>query len=196
MRGETPEQGLLDQRLVKALGHPLRQRILFELREDAASPSQISARLEEPLGKVSYHVKILDQCGAVELIRTEPVRGAREHFYRATAIPRLDEQEWLALHPSTRRALFDATLRQIWEHVAAAEESGGFEDPRTSVHWTWLELDDQAQAELLAEIEALNDRALALQAQAADRLRGRAAESRKHLTELVLMHFHRNGGAA
>jgi DNA-binding transcriptional ArsR family regulator len=74
-----------DQRLFKALGHPLRRRILEALNEQESSPSQLAERLGEPLGNVSYHVKILEQSGAAELIKTEPVRGAIEHFYRPTA---------------------------------------------------------------------------------------------------------------
>ena len=33
---------------------------------------------------MAYHVKILEETGAIELVRTAPVRGALEHFYRAT----------------------------------------------------------------------------------------------------------------
>jgi hypothetical protein len=36
------------------------------------------------LGNVAYHIKILEENGAIELVRTEPVRGALEHFYRAS----------------------------------------------------------------------------------------------------------------
>ena len=74
-----------DQRLFKALGHPLRQRILDSLNEQEGSPSQIAERLGERLGNVSYHVKILERNGAAELVSTKAVRGAVEHFYRATA---------------------------------------------------------------------------------------------------------------
>jgi len=184
---------LVDQRLVKALGHPLRQRILLELRDDEASPRRLAEALGEPLGNVSYHVKILAECEAIELARTEPVRGAVEHFYRATALPRLDEAEWKQLNPSARRAVLDGTLTQIWDDVVAAWNAGGFEDTKTSVGWIPLELDDQAYARLLEEIEAFTDRALALQADAADRLEQQSPQrGAEHSTELVLMHFHRN----
>jgi DNA-binding transcriptional ArsR family regulator len=185
-------QGLVDQRLVKALGHPLRQRILQELRDEAKSPSELARTLGEPLGNVSYHVKILAECEAVELVRTQPVRGAVEHFYRAIAVPRLYEAEWQQLHPSTRRALFNATLAQIWDDVVSAGRSGGFEDTKTHISWTPLELDDRAYSELLGHIDALIDRALALQAQSATRLKKKAPKERdSNSTELVMMHFHR-----
>jgi DNA-binding transcriptional ArsR family regulator len=186
------KQGLVDQRLVKALGHPLRQRILQELREEPVSPSELASKLDEPLGNVSYYVKILAGCEAIELVRTAPVRGAIEHFYRATALPRLYEADWKELHPSTRRALFNATLAQIWDHVVDAGRDGGFEDTRTHISWTPLELDDEAYAELLEQVEEFVDRALALQAAAAERLKKKGSKGRSvNSTELVMMHFHR-----
>jgi DNA-binding transcriptional ArsR family regulator len=188
-------KGLVDQRLVKALGHPLRQRILQELRDDEKSPNELAGALDEPLGNVSYHVKILAECDAVELVRTAPVRGALEHFYRARALPRLYEAEWQQLHPSTRRALFNATLAQIWDHVVDASKSGGFEHTKSHVSWTPLELDDRAYAKFLDEIERFIDRALALQAQSEGRLAKLDPEDRAvHSTELALMHFHRSLG--
>ena len=42
----------------------------------------------------------------VELVRTEPRRGALQHFYRATARPNLDEDQWRTL-PSGLRARAD-----------------------------------------------------------------------------------------
>ena len=59
----------VDERVVKSLGHPLRQRILHVLSEGVASPNQIAQRLGEPLGNVSYHVKILLANEAIELER-------------------------------------------------------------------------------------------------------------------------------
>ena len=74
----------VDQRLIKALGHPLRMSVLAILNARVASPSELAKELGEPLGNVAYHVKILEETGAIELVRTAPVRGALEHFYRAT----------------------------------------------------------------------------------------------------------------
>jgi DNA-binding transcriptional ArsR family regulator len=73
-----------DQRLIKSLGHPVRTRALEILNTRVASPSELAKELNEPLGNVAYHVKILEENGAIELERTAPVRGALEHFYRAT----------------------------------------------------------------------------------------------------------------
>lgn len=77
---------VIDQRLVKAVAHPLRVEILETLvRESEQSPTQIARQLDQKLGNVSYHVNVLRDCEVIELVRTEPRRGAVEHFFRPAA---------------------------------------------------------------------------------------------------------------
>src|SRR3954465_3744113 len=101
----------LDQGLVKAPGPPLRQRLLILLHKyGESSPRELALRSGEPLGNVSYHVRILNDKAWGELVRTEPRRGAVEHFYRATARPALDDTQWTQLPAPVRRALFGQSL--------------------------------------------------------------------------------------
>jgi DNA-binding transcriptional ArsR family regulator len=86
-------EATLDRRLIKALGHPVRVRALEVLNVRVASPSELAKELGEPLGNVAYHVKILEENDAIELVRTAPVRGALEHFYRAKVRPWFDAVE-------------------------------------------------------------------------------------------------------
>src|SRR4051794_11210507 len=71
--------------LFTALGHPLRRRILRTMiaGERETSPRQLSSSLDEPLSALSYHVRVLAECKAIELVRTGQVRGSTQHFYRA-----------------------------------------------------------------------------------------------------------------
>src|ERR1700753_677762 len=74
-----------DNELLIALRHPLRRQILRAMAAtDPISPRQISDELREPLSNVSYHVRVLADCGAVTLVDTEPVRGSMQHFYSST----------------------------------------------------------------------------------------------------------------
>ena len=71
-----------DNELLIALRHPLRRQILRAMAEqDPISPRQISDELRQPLSNVSYHVRVLADCGAVTLVDTAPVRGSMQHFY-------------------------------------------------------------------------------------------------------------------
>jgi DNA-binding transcriptional ArsR family regulator len=74
-----------DNELLIALRHPLRRQILRTMAaQDPISPRQISDELRQPLSNVSYHVRVLADCGAVALVDTAPVRGSMQHFYSPT----------------------------------------------------------------------------------------------------------------
>ena len=71
--------------LFNALGHPMRRRILREMIDsgEEVSPRELAATLCEQLSALSYHVRVLAECRAIELVRTEQIRGSTQHFYRA-----------------------------------------------------------------------------------------------------------------
>lgn len=71
--------------LFNALGHPMRRRILREMLDapGETSPRELALELSEQLSALSYHVRVLAECRAIELVRTEQVRGSTQHFYRA-----------------------------------------------------------------------------------------------------------------
>jgi len=72
-----------DNDLLLALRHPLRREILREMvGVEAISPREVAGTLDQPLSNVSYHFRVLADCGAVNLTGTKPVRGSMQHFYR------------------------------------------------------------------------------------------------------------------
>jgi DNA-binding transcriptional ArsR family regulator len=75
-------ESVSEEELHTALKHPLRRQILRLMQDgNQASPRELADELEQPLSNVSYHVRVLVQCGAVKLVDTEPRRGSLEHFY-------------------------------------------------------------------------------------------------------------------
>jgi DNA-binding transcriptional ArsR family regulator len=69
--GGDKDGGEVDQRLVRALAHPLRVEIFRILERGPKSPKRISDEVDEPLGIVSYHMKVLLDYDFVELIVDE-----------------------------------------------------------------------------------------------------------------------------
>jgi DNA-binding transcriptional ArsR family regulator len=128
----------LDPNLAKALSHPLRQRILERLNVDGdeASPHQLARLLDAPLPNVAYHVRILLELDCIELVRTRQVRGALEHYYRATAHPWLDAEQWAQLPASFRRQILARKLRDIARDAADAGLAGGFDHPGAQIRRT------------------------------------------------------------
>jgi DNA-binding transcriptional ArsR family regulator len=71
--------------LFNALGHPMRRRILREMLDgsEEVSPRELADKLSKQLSALSYHVRVLAECEAIELVRTDQIRGSTQHFYRA-----------------------------------------------------------------------------------------------------------------
>jgi DNA-binding transcriptional ArsR family regulator len=126
----------VDQRLVKALAHPLRVEILTILNERMASPNELSKELEEGLSQVSYHVKVLKDFECIEMVKTEPRRGAVEHYYRATSRAYLTDRDWQALPDSIKPGMSASGLKMIIDDVVGAINGGSF-NAREDVHMSW-----------------------------------------------------------
>src|SRR3954466_12199224 len=179
--GETSEA-----RIAKALAHPLRARILQRLGERVSSPGELAVELDAPLGVISYHVRMLREYECVELVRTEPRRGALQHFYRAIARPSLDDGQWRTLPASLRGELSGETLSGLVDDLGAAADAGTLEDPELVLTRTPLELDERAFKKLNKLLARTHEQALAIAAESA----GRAAAER-FATELAVLHFKR-----
>jgi DNA-binding transcriptional ArsR family regulator len=166
----TSPEGITQQ-LAKALAHPLRVRILTSLHKGVSSPNQLSQELGEPLGNVSYHVKTLLEYDCVELVKTEPRRGAVEHFYRATERAFFSNSDWEKIPASARKGISGSLLEMIG-HDASAALIAGTIDARTDSHLsrTPLVVDDKGWAELNSLLSETLDRAIEIQAESATRL--------------------------
>jgi DNA-binding transcriptional ArsR family regulator len=121
---------VIDANALKALGHPLRMRLLTFISERGeASPVEMSRALDHPLTTVSHHMRVLRDLGYVEVSRTRPRRGALEHYYRATAAPFLDDEHWGLLPAPARRRVAAQLFRQVFRDAAAAGQRGGLARP-------------------------------------------------------------------
>ncbi|WP_051325131.1 ArsR/SmtB family transcription factor [Candidatus Solirubrobacter pratensis] len=184
---EHQETGELDEALLKAISHPLRHRLLGLLDDRIASPNELARELGLPLGRVSYHIRLLADLGAIELVRTEPRRGALEHFYRAVTRGWFSEEDWARLPRSARRGIVGQSLQRIFSDVTAAVDAGGFDGPASQVTRTSLELDERGLEEVAEVIATAAERVSRINAESADR-RG---EADGVPTELALLHFAR-----
>ena len=163
---------MIDQRIVKALGHPLRIRMLTVLNQRVASPSELAGELEEPIGNVSYHMRTLADLGMVELVRTEPRRGAVEHYYRAIERPHVPSQDWASLPASVRRSIADTTGRQVLDDFLGSYKAGGFERAAARLNRLELKLDDKGWEEMSKLLDDFTQRAEKVAAKVKDRKGG------------------------
>ncbi len=177
-----------DPRLVKALAHPLRVRILAVLQDRVASPSDLAEDLKAPLGNVSYHVRILAQLGLLKLVKKRPRRGAIEHYYEARSRVRVSDRAWGQVPKIVKEAMVDATLDQVSAYVEQSAASGGFERPDAHLMRQPLCLDDKGWKELSKEVADLLERANKIEADSIARLK-KADHQGEMEAGLVMMVF-------
>jgi DNA-binding transcriptional ArsR family regulator len=97
----------------KALGHPMRHRLLFALGRAESTISQLAASLDTNKGGVAHHLKVLHAAGLVEVARSAQVRGGTEVYYRR--VPRRVTVD----DPATTTAV----LTNVAAEVATAAET-------------------------------------------------------------------------
>lgn len=170
-RGKKSKSTGVDQRLVKALAHPLRVEILTILNERMASPNELSKELEEGLSQVSYHVKVLKDFECIEMVKTEPRRGAVEHYYRATSRAFLTDSDWKSLPDSVKPGVSASSVQMIVEDVFGAMAGGTF-DARDDRHLSWTPgvVDEQGWEESVDLVAETLERVIKIHAASAKRL--------------------------
>jgi DNA-binding transcriptional ArsR family regulator len=82
---DAEETTVATARQYRALGHPVRHRMLFALGQEAATLSRLAADLEISKGSAGHHLKILREAGLVRLDHTRQVRGGTEQYFKRTA---------------------------------------------------------------------------------------------------------------
>jgi hypothetical protein len=163
-------------------------RILSSLHNGISSPNQLAQELGEPLGNVSYHVKTLLEYDCVELVKTEPRRGAVEHFYRATERAFFSDADWAKIPASARKGISGVILESIGQDATKAL-MGGTIDARVDSHLshTPLVIDEKGWDDVNELMADTLSRAIEIQEESASRL---AKEKTKPIaTKLALLHF-------
>lgn len=77
----------------KALGHPVRHRIVNVLRQRPATLGQLASAMGLAKGTISFHLRLLREAGLVRLSGTQHVRGGTEQYFALVSRGfRLDEE--------------------------------------------------------------------------------------------------------
>ena len=161
------------------------------MNNGAASPSDLARELPEPLSVVSYHMRCLLRLHCIELVDTQQVRGALEHFYRPLIRPQLSADDWSNLPPEVRTSLSGQAFDEAVALASAALVAGTF-DSRTDRHLSCveLELDDEAWADVNGQLDEVVEHAMQLQTASL----GRSDSGHRVRSGLVLAHFERSAG--
>lgn len=159
------------QNRIKAMNHPLRAALLRILVERTSSPAEMARELDQDLSNVSYHTKQLVEFECAELVSTRPVRGALEHFYRATERHLIDVEEWEELDPLVAENILCEIMQKMLDDFVDSARAGVIgADDKFHLTRTPLVLDQEGLQEALAAHERAREELLEIEARSAARL--------------------------
>ena len=161
-------------RLLRAGWHPIQIEALTILSDHVASPKEVAVELKLTAAKAGYvsgHIKELERRGLVELVRTEPRRGATEHFYKAI-------HPLIVLDKDAERMSFEERLilscwiisRMTVDFVMAVETGAIDERSDRQCSRFSLRLDDQGYGDLIDDSARAFHRTLEIRTESEDRL--------------------------
>jgi DNA-binding transcriptional ArsR family regulator len=154
-----------DYRVLAALAHPLRRRLLDLLRVDGpATASMLAERTDQAVGNISHHVKVLENHGLIEQA-PELARDRRERWWRSASTALRWSTIDFADDPAAEAASLAASALGLQRQLDLTT-SWLQNDPADNAEWrtaafntdTWLRLTSGELSRLGEEILELVDR--------------------------------------
>lgn len=176
---------LIDQRLVQSLAHPLRVELLDALSEQVASPNGLSQIIGSPLSHVSYHMRVLEKFGSIELLHMVQRRGASEHFYRAVPDAFVGSPDWRRVPRTLLRAVSGAAVQSFLDKVVRALEKGNLDKEEAAFIWVPVAVDEKGKREVAEICEATIEALEGVQKKSTRRLGRRTAEATPYLVAIA-----------
>jgi len=134
----------------KAMQHPLRATLLRIYSERTASPAELSRELLKDVSNISYHSRRLVSLDCAELVDERRVRGAVEHFYRATERQLVVTGDWHRIEDPAKLHLLVEFMQPSVDDFEASLNAGMLgDDERWFVTRTRHLYDAQAFQEAL-----------------------------------------------
>lgn len=173
----------IEEVVTYAVGHRIRVQALVILSEGVFSPDQIAEIIGEPTNNVSHHIRELLDAGSIELAKTEQVRNATRHYYRAVEMPFYSDEDVAMMTPAQRQVTYGLVLQQIMaESMAAFWAEKMVHDPRVWLTQRWFNVDSKGREEIADEQARSWERISEIEADAINR----CAESGEKATSIIV----------
>ncbi|HEX2085284.1 MAG TPA: metalloregulator ArsR/SmtB family transcription factor [Solirubrobacteraceae bacterium] len=171
-----------DPELLRVLAHPTRMRIYVATVHEPLSAKDLAERFEEPLPRVSYHMRALADAGLLRAVRRTQRRGAVETHYRAIATLDISEDVIASADPEIVAVFAQAMIREVADDMLDAVDRGAA-SAKDYVHArAYFHVTRAGRDRVLAELRAIYDRLRELE----EELRREAAEQGGATEELNL----------
>ncbi|HSH10731.1 MAG TPA: helix-turn-helix domain-containing protein [Ilumatobacter sp.] len=157
---EQIDELLLDDLdLISELTHPLRSRIVHQLRHPH-SVAELAAALEVPVTRLYHHIRRLEEIGMISVVATRQAGARTEHRFRNVAVDyRIDDRVMTSSDPDTFArtvgSLFDIARTQFQREVEVGALSPESVHGRATVVFNEYTFDQQRRGEFLERLHAL-----------------------------------------
>lgn len=158
-----------------AANHPVRLDCLAILIDRDASAKIISAELKmDNIPAIARHLEGMYKDGTIELVESKtggPRRAATEKFYRACALPKVTEEDWLKMPDDGRRRMAGCVLQAVVALSLSALRCQTMEqDDNLNIGWQVVPVDEEGEGELVDLLVEFGERVDELKARNAARL--------------------------
>jgi hypothetical protein len=144
-RATKGQELTLDERIAKALNHPMRTQILTHMQDRALAPVELGEIMGAKLPTVAYHCRVLLKYQCIEVAERKQIRGAMRTRYRAITRMLLDRENWDRLSRETRSGVSMSAVEEVIDRASTAIEADTF-DNRTERAVITLKMDADEQA--------------------------------------------------
>ncbi len=173
----------IEEVVAYAVGHRIRVHILIVLNEGTCTPGEIARIIGEPLNNVSNHIRELLDAGSIELAKTEQVRNATQHYYRAVEMPFYSDADIAAMTPEQRQVTAGLVIQSMMAETMAGLWAGKMHsDPRVWLAWNWFNVDEQGRQDIADEQERSWWRIQEIEVESTNR----RAESGEHASSIIV----------
>lgn len=138
----------MDPKVAIIAKDPLRAEILAVARQRLYAPSEFAKDADVSVGVAAYAFKVLKDNDILELVKTEKVRGALKHMYRANEAAFFSERDWGEIAQILRPGVIGATIGNFNGRMAQAEETGTlYSRDDVCIYWAPRDFDEIAWLE-------------------------------------------------
>lgn len=164
------DKGVGSGEILKPIGHEVRIDIIRICHERTASPTEIAKETSRSLSLVSNHVAVLKKAGVLELVKSEPRRGALKHYYHSAVPAKISDAEWARMPKRQRLVVYRTILQALVAESVEAEARGAFDEDDAHLSWVPFKVDDRGRDDLVAVLADALERVEAIKEECRDRL--------------------------
>src|SRR5687768_10485785 len=115
--------------LLRPLFEPMRMRIYIASLHGPVSTKELAELFEQPIQRVSYHVRTLVEAGLLRVVRQTRRRGAVETHYEGIADLDVDDETLRRLPVEAQQGWFTSAVKGMADDTVRAIEEGGHAEP-------------------------------------------------------------------